>query len=63
MENIPINKPLLPAQPDRTSIILTTFDTHEMDHFALQTILRTFYNYKILCFSVLFCRKNIYVIL
>ena len=45
IENISINKSLPPPQPDRTSIILTTFDTHEMDHFALQTILRTFYNY------------------
>ena len=39
-----INKSLPPPQPDRTSIMLTTFDTHEMDHFALQTILRAFYN-------------------
>ena len=44
-ENISINQALPPPPPDRTSIILTTFDTHEMDHFALQTILRTFYNY------------------
>ena len=40
-------KPLPPPQPDRISIILTTFDTHEMDHFALQTILRTFYNHNL----------------
>ena len=56
IENIPI-KTIPPPQPDRIRIILTTFDTHEMDHFALQTILRTFYSYDLYIFHFYFVIK------